>query len=407
MRRMLMPLVLAAMWSSPLPVQAQPATPFLELSLDGAVERAVSRSPVLLAAQRDADAAEAALQQAGARANPTLNAAVEDTRRASRSTTATLEWPIELGGKRAARIAVAERSRELAQAVSADTRSRLRAEVAREFFGVLVAQERLALSADSVRLAAAAADAAARRVAAGKVAPIDEARARVDEANAQLEAAEADVALAQARRSLATLWGDAEPDFARVQGDTDALPSRPPFGELLAGLDASPGLQAHRLELDRQRALVDLARSRAVPDLGVSVGAKRDNELGRTLAIVGVSLPLPLFDRQQGGVLEAARRADKAEAEQQQARLQALAALQQACGQLALATTTVRRLKDTVLPAARQAHDAATRGFEAGKFGFLDVLDAQRSLLQARERHLSALSSAHQAAAAIDRLLGR
>jgi cobalt-zinc-cadmium efflux system outer membrane protein len=60
-----------------------------------------------------------------------------------------------------------------------------------------------------------------------------------------------------------------------------------------------------------------------------------------------------------------------------------------------------------VLPAAQQAHDAATRGFEAGKFGFIEVLDAQRSLLQARARYLSALSSAHQAAAAIDRLLGR
>ena len=50
---------------------------------------------------------------------------------------------------------------------------------------------------------------------------------------------------------------------------------------------------------------------------------------------------------------------------------------------------------------------AATKGFEAGKFGFLDVIDAQRSLLQARARYLTALSTSHQAATAIDRLLGR
>ena len=50
---------------------------------------------------------------------------------------------------------------------------------------------------------------------------------------------------------------------------------------------------------------------------------------------------------------------------------------------------------------------SARQGFEAGKFAFLDVIDAQRSLLQARTRYLSALSNAYQAATAIDRLLGR
>jgi len=59
------------------------------------------------------------------------------------------------------------------------------------------------------------------------------------------------------------------------------------------------------------------------------------------------------------------------------------------------------------LPAAQQAHEAATKGFEAGKFGFLDVIDAQRSLLQARSRYLTTLGSAFQAATTIDRLLGR
>ena len=64
-------------------------------------------------------------------------------------------------------------------------------------------------------------------------------------------------------------------------------------------------------------------------------------------------------------------------------------------------------LRGTVLPAAQQAYDAATTGFEAGKFGFLDVIDAQRSLLQARARTLNTLVAAWQAATTIDRLLGR
>jgi cobalt-zinc-cadmium efflux system outer membrane protein len=81
--------------------------------------------------------------------------------------------------------------------------------------------------------------------------------------------------------------------------------------------------------------------------------------------------------------------------------------VRQAATQLSTAQDSLRTLRETVLPAAQQAHDASTTGFEAGKFGFLDVIDSQRSLLQARARYLNTLSSAWQAATAIDRLVGR
>jgi cobalt-zinc-cadmium efflux system outer membrane protein len=67
----------------------------------------------------------------------------------------------------------------------------------------------------------------------------------------------------------------------------------------------------------------------------------------------------------------------------------------------------LQSLQSTVLPIAQRAYESAGKGFEAGKFGFLDVIDAQRVLVQARARYLSTLSSAYQAATAIDRLLGR
>ncbi len=60
-----------------------------------------------------------------------------------------------------------------------------------------------------------------------------------------------------------------------------------------------------------------------------------------------------------------------------------------------------------VLPGAQEAYSAATRGFEAGKFGFLDVLDAQRTLFLSRIRYITALAESYQAAIAVDRILGR
>lgn len=407
MRKHVLPLGLAAILLSPLffsSVQAQPAS---VLTLERAQELAASRSFAISAAQREVDASDGAVRQAGTWRNPELNASVEDTRRATRTTTSTIDFPIELGGKRAARLHAADRMRELAQAELGNVRAQLRADVLRAFFGVLVAQERVALTASSADLAQRSADAIAKRVAAGKVSPVDETRARIDQANAQLEGAEALAELRGARQTLAALWGEPELGYAVVQGDLELVPTRASAADLARELDSSPGLLTGRIEAERRRALVDVERSKGVPDLTVSIGAKRDNELGRTQAILGVSIPLPLFDRNSGATYEASKRADKASDEFQLTRIRLLSELQQASNQLALARTSAQSLKSTVLPAAQQAHDAAGKGFEAGKFGFLDVIDAQRTLLHARARYLTALSTAHQAATAIDRLLGR
>lgn len=407
MRKHVLPLGLAAILLSPLffsSVQAQPAS---VLTLERAQELAASRSFAISAAQREVDASDGAVRQAGTWRNPELNASVEDTRRATRTTTSTIDFPIELGGKRAARLHAADRMRELAQAELGNVRAQLRADVLRAFFGVLVAQERVALTASSADLAQRSADAIAKRVAAGKVSPVDETRARIDQANAQLEGAEALAELRGARQTLAALWGEPELGYAVVQGDLELVPTRASAADLARELDSSPGLLTGRIEAERRRALVDVERSKGVPDLTVSIGAKRDNELGRTQAILGVSIPLPLFDTNSGATYEASKRADKASDEFQLTRIRLLSELQQASNQLALARTSAQSLKSTVLPAAQQAYDAAGKGFEAGKFGFLDVIDAQRTLLHARARYLTALSTAHQAATAIDRLLGR
>jgi outer membrane protein, heavy metal efflux system len=407
MRKHVLPLGLAAILLSPfcfLPVQAQPAQ---TLTLDQAQQLAASRSFAVTAAQREVDANDGAVRQAGAWRNPELNAFVEDTQRATRTTTATVDFPIELGGKRAARLGAADRGRELAQAELSTVRAQLRADVVRAFFGLLIAQERVVLTRNSAELAARGADVVAKRVAAGKVSPVDETRARVDQANSQLEAAEATAELQSARQTLAALWGEPELRFDAAQGDIELVPIRASATELARELDTSPGLLTSRIEVDRRRALVDVEGSKGVPDLTVSIGAKRDNDLGRTQAIVGISISLPFFDRNQGATYEALKRAEKASDQHQAARIRVLTELQLASKQLDVAGGSARTLKSTVLPAAQQAYDAATKGFEAGKFGFLDVLDAQRSLLQARARYLIALSTSNQAATAIDRLLGR
>jgi cobalt-zinc-cadmium efflux system outer membrane protein len=187
-----------------------------------------------------------------------------------------------------------------------------------------------------------------------------------------------------------------------------SLPARPAIDLLRGALDSSPELQASQREIEHRLAQVGVERSRQYPDITLSAGAKRDNSSERgTYPVLGVSLPLPLFDRNQGNLYSALRQADKAADLHAATRLRLTRELQQASNRLQVSRGTAQTLHETVLPAAQQAWQAASRGFEAGKFGYLDVLDAQRTLLQARLRYLDAASAAWQAATTIDRILGR
>jgi cobalt-zinc-cadmium efflux system outer membrane protein len=111
-------------------------------------------------------------------------------------------------------------------------------------------------------------------------------------------------------------------------------------------------------------------------------------------------------DAWRGAELEALRRQDQAGIEAEAAALRLESDALRAHERLQAAVAEARALHDEVLPGAQSVFDATTKGYELGKFGFLDVLDAQRTLLQARSQHLRAVAQAHLAAAEMDRLLG-
>ncbi|MPN60378.1 Cobalt-zinc-cadmium resistance protein CzcC [bioreactor metagenome] len=128
--------------------------------------------------------------------------------------------------------------------------------------------------------------------------------------------------------------------------------------------------------------------------------------MGRDQAVVGLSIPLPLFDRNQGNLLEALRRADKARDELAATEVRLSTEIAQAHERRKALSLEVGTLQKEILPGAQSAYEAASKGYELGKFSFLEVLDAQRTFFQARSQYLRALADAHRAAADIDRVLG-
>lgn len=388
-------------------VTAQAKAPTKTLTLDAAIEFALAANPELSAAANELRAVEGAVIQAGVLPNPDISTLVEDTQnKATRTTTVQINQLIELGGKRAARIASAERGRDVATAGLAAKRLDVRASVVGAFFDVLVAQERLQQVQDLLSLAQRATQAASRRVTAGKISPVEETKARVAEAASRIELNQAKGDLASARKRLAATWGSSTPQFDQVEGRTDSLPEILSTEEIERRLNNAPALARARHEADRFAALTELERARRIPNVTVSLGSKRAEELGRNQTLVGISVPLPLFDRNQGNLLEALRRADRAKDELSATEVRLSMEVAQNHERLKVLANEAQTLHDEILPGARSAYDAASKGFELGKFSFLEVLDAQRTFFQARAQYLKSLSEAHRTASDLERVLG-
>lgn len=372
------------------------------LSLARAIEFALEGNPEVAAAMRQLEATEGQVLQGSARPNPELAYSLEKTRTQSWQ----LNLPVELGGKRAARTKAAEKSREQAQAQLIELKATVRANVAAAYFDVLTARERLALATDSTALAKSSTDTVAKRVAAGKVSPVEETKARVAEAGIRVELAQAASEQRNALSRLFALMGRTDVPYTVLEGTAETLPPVPNLADLQALISSSPAVVLARIEVDRRKALTDLEQSKRVPDVKVSVGMQRSNETQRNVLLFGVSVPLPVFDRNQGNLLEALKLEDKARDELQGATVRLHSEVAQARERLTTITAEVQSLQQDVLPGAKSAYDAAAIGFENGKFNFLEVLDAQRTYFTAKSQYLKALGEAHRAAADIDRLLG-
>ncbi|HEY1148598.1 MAG TPA: TolC family protein, partial [Pseudoduganella sp.] len=178
----------------------------------------------------------------------------------------------------------------------------------------------------------------------------------------------------------------------------------PPLQELLAQLENTPAIRHARATLAHAEAQSKLERAKRVPDVTLTLGSKREAaDPARTQTVAGIAIPLPLFDRNSGNVLATLRRADQARDELEAERLRQREAVTDAWQRADVAQTQLAAIQQSVLPPAREAYAAAVKGFELGKFSFLDVLDAQRTLFSARAQYLSALSERYRAIADLQR----
>lgn len=377
------------------------------LSLSDSLSLALQANPDIAVAIREREAITGAKVQAATHPNPYVSTSIQDTRSATRQIFLQLNQEIELGGKRAARMEAADAFYSKADAELATKQAEIHANVVLAFYEVLVAQERVALAKSSVEIAELALDAASKRVKAGKSSPVEQTKSTVAAASVKIELVQAMAQLTNSRKRLAALWGDNAPGFERAAGEVTRIPEISSIDQLQALIDSSPSIKLAKLEINTREAVTKIERSKAIPNITLSAGVLNNQELGGlNQALLGLSIPIPVFDRNQGNLQEAVSRKYKAEDELVALKNKMQTSLATQYERLSAAKQATTSLQTDVLPNAQSAFDAANRGFSLGKFNFLDVLDAQRTLYQAKSQYINALLEAHQSIAEIERTLG-
>lgn len=375
------------------------------LTLEQAIRQSVAHSPQGEAAAARVEVLEAARAAADTKPAPTIEGTVENIGTAGFNqfqVDATYNQRIERGGKRQARIELAEGDIGVAQAEALIRRLDLAKQVQALYVEVQSAALDLELAKSRVEIAETLQKEVKRRVDDARDPLFAGTRARTQLAEAKVDLELAEHALEAAKIRLALLTGT-DPDGFSVttSGFLEPQPA-------LAGVDdiASIDLALFEARNRRADANIELQDANARTDPTV-FGGPRIFGSGDVALIAGVSLPLPNRALNQANRDRAAAEKRQVEADFAVERFERRREIGLAIERVEEARREAEAIRTRVVPGAEQTLREVRAGYNRGGFTFLDVSTAQSALHDARERMVDALTEYHRAKVDLDRLAGR
>lgn len=394
---------LAALWPASA-AWAQVAPPFAQLL------REAQTTPRVTSLDADVARAQGVAEQARARPNPTVsvyaeNFAGDSLRNASnqQQTTFQFDQPIELGGKRSARIAAGEAGIVAAQARNRDGRLLYATELARAYAGAEIADRRIGIAEDEVEEATADLQVARALVGAGK-----EARLRQIQAETELNTLEAELETAKAQKTVAlarlsALAGSSTPFTGVSESLLDRLNARPVTGPM----DPMQATTVKVAEAERDAAAraVTVQQRLAIPNVTAQLGVRQLRVASGPAIVAGVSVPLPFFDRNRGNIAAARAELQGAEARAAVARLDAETGSRAALALVEAADQRVAAAERT-MATAEEGYRLARIAYESGKSPLIELLAARHNLGVARGVIVDAAAARLDVRANLARLQG-
>lgn len=405
-------LVCAVWWCAPaaLAGDAAPGTGVNPVTLKEAIARAVEASAAVKAREERIGGAEAGIRQSGALPNPEIDVELENFAGSGPFKDLNdsefklgVSQRIERSGKRDGRIAVAQSDRDIATIERDTARLDAAAEARRAFFDVSAATALLRARKAGLDSARQIEAMAVRRVRSARDPVTVKLRAEIQAAEAKGAHDRAVLALETAKRKLASMWGDPAATFSVDDSALFVVPE----GDVPVVGDASPDLKIKEAAARRAAVKVELENANAHSDVSVGLGVRRFENGGDIAGVLSLSVPLAIFDVNQGNIDQAAAERRAAELEVVEARRLAEREVISLQNEVTSARAEALAIRKELLPRAEEALRAARRGYDAGAYGYLELSESQRTLNEIRVREVEVLRDLQFALAALDRLASR
>jgi outer membrane protein, heavy metal efflux system len=403
---------------------ARAQTPVGDVTVDDLIRDAVDRHPDLEAAKLDVEAATARVKQAGLRPNPMLDLNGQKALGSDNNIMVGVTLPLDLNGRKEGRVGVAERELEMKRAQLADRERKLRGDLRAKAAEVLAARRNLGTVRDLLATNRRAVEIVGARVREGAVPALD-LNVQLVEAN-RLEASETLLAsrLEILTLQLKTLAGVSVETPVNIVGELTALGTVPEQSEgLRTATSQRPDLAVARAEVAAAAARVRREQAEGRWDASVNVGYQRQQmgfgvmgitDSGGTREVAdtfhffgaGVTITLPVRNRNQGNVAAARAETRASDRRRELIELTIRQEVQSAYGQYASAKRGVDLYERGVLDVARRNYEAIRRAYELGRGTLLDVIGEQRRYLEIETGYTDTLKQLYDAAAEIERATG-
>lgn len=369
------------------------------LSFSAAYQDILTNTYEIKAADADVMAKEADRWQAGTYVNPSLSvnlSSIGNTQGGNENQLFVGVTQIfELGGKRAARLRVAEAGQCATQWSLEILKNTLHSELLHAFVTMAAAQERVALAQGQQQVAEQTLGTIATKAVSGKTSGIEERKAHIAFQNAKLVYLKQLSGMQKAKKRLVALWDSRPPYFDTITFSLFYILPPPPLELLKERVHYHPELIQAEAEVSRASELIALERSRRVPDIAIQVGVTTEKFVEQPALNIGFGMPLPFFDRNTGNISRASYEQLEAVYHQMDLHSELQNALDILYQEWVWAYEQAIVLKESILPAAQENLQLAQESYNEGKSDYLNLLDARSTLFNIQQQYLDVIEEYH------------
>ncbi len=364
------------------------------LTLEILTSIAESTSPTLTQAAAEVQAARGRAHQAGLYPNPVASGGAQQL--GGRDSQYFGQLSQEIVTKHKLQLAEAAACREVFQAEYRFVRTRfdLLTNTRQGYYAVLAGQKRVDVLRQLVGIANKSQAAATRLQDAGEGTRGDLLLFQIELEKAEVALQNADATLAAALQQLTASLGAPEMELQRVEGDLRV--SLAPFAEQVvidSYIPYNADISMAEQEVDRNRLILKRAQVEPFPNITVNAGYMRQYVGNDNIAILNLSAPLPLWNKNQGNINASAANVTKASANVATVRNGIAKQMAGARGRYRAADQLVVRYEEKIIPLAQESVKLIQKAFDQGQFDFLRLLQAQRALVESQLGYVGALET--------------